>query len=147
MSKLAGYHLPSVAEPEGEAYMGAIQVLLPYLLSHRSRLAAASLAEEGSLGGTEGSGGAAAGDAAAGGSGVGPSDDEDTPRELANLTREQRSCLTMLVDTAIMKVGGRQKTRTYDKYSRINFPSHKQIGPKQFGLSSVRAACAMVSRH
>jgi hypothetical protein len=30
----------AVAEPQGEAFVGAVQVLMPYLLSHRSRLAA-----------------------------------------------------------------------------------------------------------
>lgn len=36
----AGAKLPQVAEPSGEAYAQAVTTLLPYLLSHRSRLAA-----------------------------------------------------------------------------------------------------------
>ena len=36
----AGAKLPRVAEPSGEAYAQAVTTLLPYLLSHRSRLAA-----------------------------------------------------------------------------------------------------------
>ena len=36
----AGAKLPRVAEPNGEAYAQAVTTLLPYLLSHRSRLAA-----------------------------------------------------------------------------------------------------------
>ena len=36
----AGAKLPRVAEPSGEAYVQAVTTLLPYLLSHRSRLAA-----------------------------------------------------------------------------------------------------------
>lgn len=35
-----GAKLPKVAEPTGEAYTQAVTTLLPYLLSHRSRLAA-----------------------------------------------------------------------------------------------------------
>ncbi len=37
---LPGVKLPRVAEPTGEAYNQAVSILLPYLLSHRSRLAA-----------------------------------------------------------------------------------------------------------
>ena len=36
----AGYDLPDVPEPTGEAFAKAVSLLLPYLLSHRSRLAA-----------------------------------------------------------------------------------------------------------
>lgn len=36
----SGAKLPRVAEPSGEAYVQAVTTLLPYLLSHRSRLAA-----------------------------------------------------------------------------------------------------------
>lgn len=46
----------SVQEPEGEEFNRAVSTLLPYLLSHRSRLAAAS-ASEGQVHGVPGSGG------------------------------------------------------------------------------------------
>ena len=36
----ADYKLPELPEPEGESFQKAVEVLLPYLLSHRSRLAA-----------------------------------------------------------------------------------------------------------
>lgn len=35
----AGYKLPELPEPAGESYQCAVEVLLPYLLSHHSRLA------------------------------------------------------------------------------------------------------------
>ena len=39
----SGYKLPDLAEPSDDAYMKAVVVLLlPYLLSHRSRLATLS---------------------------------------------------------------------------------------------------------
>lgn len=38
----AGYKLPEMPEPSGESYQKAVEVLLPYLLSHRSRLATLS---------------------------------------------------------------------------------------------------------
>ena len=42
----SGVKLPRVAEPTGEAYSQAVSVLLPYLLSHRSRLAAFTAATD-----------------------------------------------------------------------------------------------------
>ena len=38
----AGYKLPEMPEPSGDSYQKAVEVLLPYLLSHRSRLATLS---------------------------------------------------------------------------------------------------------
>lgn len=37
---IADYKLADLPEPAGEGYKRAVEVLLPYLLSHRSRLAA-----------------------------------------------------------------------------------------------------------
>lgn len=39
MTGSTGYKLPEMPEPSGKAYQQAVEVLLPYLLSHRSRLA------------------------------------------------------------------------------------------------------------
>lgn len=41
----AGVKLPRAAEPSGEAYAQAVTTLLPYLLSHRSRLAAFTVSQ------------------------------------------------------------------------------------------------------
>jgi len=68
----AGYDLPDVPEPSGDAFAKAVSLLLPYLLSHRSRLASAGgeRSEDGERGGAGASGGATA-DASAGGGSAG----------------------------------------------------------------------------
>ncbi len=66
----AGYDLPDVPEPSGDAFAKAVSLLLPYLLSHRSRLASAGgeRSEDGERGGAGAPGGAAAYAPAGGGS-------------------------------------------------------------------------------
>ena len=110
-------HLP---EPKGEAYSQAVSTLLPYLLSHRSRLAAFRAAE-----GEANSQSPPASDAAQTQTADTPASvsrsysdaiKEDTGGEpgspvqrqpqdfLAALQPEQRHKLAMLIDTAILKV-------------------------------------------
>jgi hypothetical protein len=97
---LAGYNLSEVPEPTGEDYNKAVSVLLPYLLSHRTRLAclgdriSSSTAQED----------------AARAAGEDPAEqlatpaDTDAIAELSLLTAEQRALLAEAVDTAILKV-------------------------------------------
>ncbi|KAL0024599.1 hypothetical protein WJX77_001647 [Trebouxia sp. C0004] len=127
-----GVKLPKVAEPTGEAYSHAVSVLLPYLLSHRSRLAAFTAATDtahqvaaSQASTTAGShrataqhqtasrSGEASEAAAPGGSyseameeaGEPGSPMHSKPQEfLAGLQPEQRHRLAVLVDTAILKV-------------------------------------------
>ena len=124
----SGVKQPHVTEPKGEAYSQAVSTLLPYLLSHRSRLAAFSATTASSSQATPGKGQASdthphgpthqksdfleASEAAA------ARDDFDIeadaepdspmrnqPQEfLAGLQPEQRHRLAVLVDTAILKV-------------------------------------------
>jgi hypothetical protein len=62
---VAGYDLPEVPEPSGGAFAKAVSLLLPYLLSHRSRLASAGgeRSEDGERGGAAADAPAAAGGA------------------------------------------------------------------------------------
>lgn len=137
----AGVKLPKVAEPTGEAYSHAVSVLLPYLLSHRSRLAAftaatdtahqAAASQASTTAGshqataqhqTASKSGEASEAAAPGGSyseameeaGEPGSPVHSKPQEfLAGLQPEQRHRLAVLVDTAILKV--RCATQAYRK--------------------------------
>ena len=103
----------AVAEPQGAAFVGAVQVLMPYLLSHRSRLAATAgspaqkragaAGDADSSSGSGGGGGAqqgtprvAAGAAAAGG---GPS-----PASRATLVQQrlEGNATAALLDTALL---------------------------------------------
>lgn len=108
-----------MAEPKGEAYAQAVSTLLPYLLSHRSRLAAFRAAEgEATSHSPAGSdqpqassspasptmersySDAIEGDNAEPGSPV-----QRQPQDfLATLQPEQRHRLAVLIDTAILKV-------------------------------------------
>ncbi len=128
----AGVKLPKVAEPTGEAYSHAVSVLLPYLLSHRSRLAAFTAATDtarqaaaSQASTTAGSHQATAqhqtasrpGEASEAGTPGGSYSEameeagepgspmHSKPQEfLAGLQPEQRHRLAVLVDTAILKV-------------------------------------------
>ena len=128
----AGVKLPKVAEPTGEAYSHAVSVLLPYLLSHRSRLAAFTAATDtahqaaaSQASTTAGShqttaqhqSASRSGEAseaatpsgsyseAMGEAGEPGSPMHSKPQELlAGLQPEQRHRLAVLVDTAILKV-------------------------------------------
>lgn len=128
----AGVKLPKVAEPTGEAYSDAVSILLPYLLSHRSRLAAFTAATDtahqaaaSQASTTAGSHPATAQHQSASRSGEPPeaaaprgsyseameeagepgSPMRSKPQEfLAGLQPEQRHRLAVLVDTAILKV-------------------------------------------
>ncbi|KAA6422986.1 MAG: vam6 Vps39 isoform X1 [Trebouxia sp. A1-2] len=127
-----GVKLPKVAEPTGEAYSDAVSILLPYLLSHRSRLAAFTAATDtahqaaaSQASTTAGSHPATAQHQSASRSGEPPeaaaprgsyseameeagepgSPMRSKPQEfLAGLQPEQRHRLAVLVDTAILKV-------------------------------------------
>ena len=128
----AGVKLPKVAEPTGEAYSHAVSVLLPYLLSHRSRLAAftaatdtahqAAASQASTTAGshpataqhqTTSRSGEASEGAAPGGSYSEAMEEASEPGSpmrnkpqefLAGLQPEQRHRLAVLVDTAIVKV-------------------------------------------
>lgn len=122
----AGVKLPHVAEPQGEAYSQAVSTLLPYLLSHRSRLAAFAAATAGAAAPTASQAQAAdpqAQSAAQRSDFAAASEAADSysasaeeaelpdspmhsqPQEfLASLQPEQRHRLAVLVDTAILKV-------------------------------------------
>lgn len=87
----ADYKLTEVAEPKGEEFKKAVSVLLPYLLSHRTRLASVkhdSDEEE---------------EAAAESAEERPG--HETAAELSGLSAEQHTQLAEAVDTAILKVG------------------------------------------
>ena len=109
-----------LSEPKGEAYSQAVSILLPYLLSHRSRLAAFRAAE-----GEATSQSPPAADAAQTQAANAPTsverrysetiEEEDSaepgspvqrqPQDfLAALQPEQRHKLAVLIDTAILKV-------------------------------------------
>ena len=129
-----GVKLQKVAEPSGEAYSHAVSVLLPYLLSHRSRLAAFTAATAAASQATANKAPATTRSPTATGEHQAPSRSEFDPaseadapagsyREalqdegepgspmrsppqefLAGLQPEQRHRLAVLVDTAILKV-------------------------------------------
>ncbi|KAK9829459.1 hypothetical protein WJX72_005979 [[Myrmecia] bisecta] len=99
-SLMTDYKLPPVPEPEGEAYTKAVSVLLPYLLSHRSRLA--SFDEAGAAPDSQ----EASSDVEAAEAGQGQAQDGEAGpahARLAGLDAEQRRQLAVLVDTAILK--------------------------------------------
>ena len=112
-----GFQLGDLREPAGEDYTRAVSVLLPYLLSHRTRLAA-SLPAAGSDGASPGSvaephaapaqhrdGGEEAGVSGADVRGVEARlRDGAAGAEVLGLSAEQRVQLAEAVDTAILKV-------------------------------------------
>lgn len=130
----AGVKLQKVAEPSGEAYSHAVSVLLPYLLSHRSRLAAFTAATAAASQATANKAPATTRSPTATGEHQAPSRSEFDPASeadapagsysealqdegepgspmrsppqefLAGLQPEQRHRLAVLVDTAILKV-------------------------------------------
>jgi len=99
-SVTAGYKLSEVPEPTGEDYQKAVSVLLPYLLSHRSRLALLE-SESSSSRAEQRSAGTEAG---------GPHAQQQQASEIGaalgapGLGADQRSRLAEVVDTAILKV-------------------------------------------
>ena len=121
IAECPGYQVGDLQEPAGDDYTRAVSVLLPYLLSHRTRLAA-SLPAEGIDGsspyraaelhaapaqqrGQEEAGisraGVAQGEAAAGEVRM---RDGGASAEVSELSAEQRVQLAEAVDTAILKV-------------------------------------------
>lgn len=108
-----------IAEPKGEAYSQAVSVLLPYLLSHRSRLAAFRSTEGEASSQSPPASDSAQTDSAEASASLGRSYSEameeenvqpgspvqSQPQEfLATLQAEQRHQLAVLIDTAILKV-------------------------------------------
>lgn len=104
-----------LSEPKGEAYSQAVSIVLPYLLSHRSRLAASRASETGS---SVHSTSAAAHGSSAEAPAIGRSYSEaieagdaepgsplpSQPQDfLAKLQPEQQHRLSVLLDTAIFK--------------------------------------------
>lgn len=115
---IAGEKEVHLAEPKGEAYSQAVAILLPYLLSHRSRLAAFRNAEGEASVHSSASDSAQTSPAEVPAS-IGRSyseamEEEDAqpgspvqrqPQDfLAALQPEQRHKLAVLIDTAILKV-------------------------------------------
>jgi hypothetical protein len=125
----AGYELGDLPEPAGEDFSKAVAVLLPYLLSHRTRLAAslppddheADAAAAAAAAASSGGGGSAAADQAsdsaakpqglqeeeeAAAASGGPGDRDARvlrDAEVAGMSGEQRRQLAEAVDTAILK--------------------------------------------
>ena len=88
MWRLPGLQLPETAEPEGQEREQAVAALLPYLLSHRSRLAALQAQASGSV------------DAA-------DADAEDVNAEVEGamgLAQQLWPAAAAAIDTAILKV-------------------------------------------
>ena len=129
MSTRLGVKRSHIAEPNGEAYSQAVSTLLPYLLSHRSRLAAFSAATASPSQANPSKAQASdahlhaaarqksdfleASEAAAARDDPETSADADEPDSpvhyqpqefLAGLQPEQRHRMAVLVDTAILKV-------------------------------------------
>lgn len=77
-------------EPEGDEFRRAVSVLLPYLLSHRTRLASVEHGydEEEEADSTDAE----------------TQRDQESTAELSELTADQRATLAEAVDTAILKV-------------------------------------------
>ena len=139
-----GVKRPHVTEPKGEAYSQAVSTLLPYLLSHRSRLAAFSAATASPSPATAGKDKASdthldgpahqksdfleASEAAAARDAFDVEDDAEEPDSpmrnqpqefLAGLQPEQRHRLAVLVDTAILKVTNAQLLPLEDKLTHL----------------------------
>lgn len=102
---IAGYKLSDVSEPAGDDYKRAVSVLLPYLLSHRTRLASLEAEQDD-------------GDEAEPHHQLEPQQQQRVPvaasqerlqeasvgSELSDLDAQQRGLLGEAVDTAILKV-------------------------------------------
>ncbi len=80
-----------MAEPKGKEYKKAVSVLLPYLLSHRTRLASVEQDYDDE-------------EEAAKSTSTEEERRHDTTAELSGLTAEQHAQLAEAVDTAILKV-------------------------------------------
>ncbi len=93
-SPCAGYKLADLAEPKGDEFRKAVSVLLPYLLSHRTRLASVEQNDD---------------EVEAGRTDAEKQREQESTFELSELTVEQRATLAEAVDTAILKV--RQQER------------------------------------
>ena len=123
--KSAGYKLAELPEPTGEDFQKAVSVLLPYLLSHRTRLAASlppdtasSTDEVNSTRSSRGAVGAAAsmqqaqpaaveaagGEEAGAAHAAGEARDGGGAAEASGMSAEQSAQLAEAVDTAILKV-------------------------------------------
>ena len=111
-SPCAGYKLADVAEPKGDEFRKAVSVLLPYLLSHRTRLASVEHDDDE--------------EEEADRTNAEKQQSQESITELSELTAEERATLAEAVDTAILKVcqQGRQtlaspsqiRGNTYDSW-------------------------------
>ncbi|BDA43540.1 Vam6/Vps39-like protein [Coccomyxa sp. Obi] len=124
LPSISGYKLADVAEPKGDEFRKAVSVLLPYLLSHRTRLASVEHDDE---------------EEEADSTDAEMQRDQESTRELSELTAEQRATLAEAVDTAILKA----MLEMDDTGALLRFVQR----PNQVSLAEGEAALRAVGRY